>query len=103
MSRTYNKNVRLGIAGGSNTEYYRSRNRQSRRKNKKHLKYISSQYDDNEIQENLEFEKLPKDHWEEPTDGTVTYRKKQLNLLLEIENDNNFKKWYRKLLRKFKK
>ena len=103
MSKTYNKNIRVGIAGGSNTEYYRSRNRQSRRKNKKHLKYISSQYVDDEIQENLEFEKLPKDHWEEPTDGTVTYTKKQLNLLLEIEDNNDFKKWWKKLLRKFKK
>lgn len=103
MSKTYNKNVRVGIAGGSNTEYYRSRNRQSRRKNKKRLKYVSSQYDDNEIQENLEFEKLPKDHWEEPTDGSITYTKRMLQHLLNINDSEGSKKWYSKLLRRFKK
>lgn len=103
MSKTYNKNVRVGIAEGSNTEYYRSRNRQSRRKNKKHLKYISSQYTDDEIQENLEFEKLPKDHWEEPTDGTITYTKRMLQHLLNINDSEDYKRWCNKLLRRFKK
>lgn len=102
MSKTYHKNIRIGVCSGSNTMYYRNRNRKVRRTNKSLLKSAVSQYEDDEIQENLNFIKLPKNTWDEPTDGTHTYNKKQLNLLLEIENDKDFMKWWKKLLRNFK-
>ena len=34
MSRTYKKNIKVGVAGGTNTEFYRSRDRKIRRKNR---------------------------------------------------------------------
>lgn len=83
MSRSYRK-PKIGFATGSNTEYYRERNRSTRTKNRQQLRKLSkykNQYlgydnlEDLDIDSNyLEFTKNKRnrnyDSWGEPTDGS---------------------------------
>ncbi len=66
MGKSYGKYVTIGMCYGSNTEYYRQRNRFLRRKNRHLLNLAKSLID---IEEYFPV-KLPKeDQWDEPTDG----------------------------------
>lgn len=65
MSRSYRKKyLRLGNCWGSNTEYYRTKRRQFRRKAKQQLHI--------KLEDFVHPEKLKvfKDYWDEPTDGS---------------------------------
>ncbi len=99
MSKTYRKNVRVGICTGSNTEFYRERRRTHRRKVKNKLKKLQNS-GTKEDMENVQLEKLIKrNSWEELTDGTVTYRSKQ-----DAENRIKFNmSFLKQVLRQFKK
>lgn len=75
MSRSYRKKyLRLGNCWGSNTEYYRTKRRQFRRKAKQQLHI--------KLEDFVHPEKLKvfKDYWDEPTDGSwladIKYLKK---------------------------
>lgn len=76
MSRTYRKFVKCGNCCGSNTEFYRSRNRKSRRVNRNDLRNLMTNHTVDEVDELISVTKLPHDSWNEPTDGTYLVSKK---------------------------
>ena len=76
MSKSYSKNIFLGMCYGSNTEYYRKRRQLRRHRNKQHLRN-ALQFED--IDENLKECNMPiRDSWDEPTDGGRKYTAKEL-------------------------
>lgn len=76
MSKSYSKNIFLGMCYGSNTEYYHKRRQLRRRRNKQHLRN-AMQFED--IDENLKECNMPtRDSWDEPTDGGRKYTAKEL-------------------------
>ena len=69
MSRSYKKQLRMNWCCGSNTEFYRERNRQRRRYSKEQLNKIRKMHIDDFSDIYID-PKLPKkDTWREPTDG----------------------------------
>ena len=66
MSKSFGKYINTGIAVGRNTKYYKRRRRTYRVKNK--MRLIMSIKDDKDF---IEFKQCKKDHWREPTDGTI--------------------------------
>jgi hypothetical protein len=66
MSKSLGKYINSGIAEGNNTKYYRRRRRNYRIKNKMRLLMAIKEGEDF-----IEFKQCKKDHWREPTDGTV--------------------------------
>ena len=71
MSRTYRKVVKCGICTGSNTEYYREKNRKCRAKNRHSLHNMIVNYDIETVSDTIPFGEVPiHDSWDEPTDGT---------------------------------
>lgn len=106
MSRSYKKKLRVGIAGGTNTEFYRSRTRKFRRSNNAHLKKVFRTVIPEEIDENLCFKKYSKkDSWLEPTDGSHliddNYIKQHYDKG-ELSHDSYIKKYAAKLRRQLK-
>lgn len=104
MSRSYRK-PKAFIAGGSNTEYYRSRNRHTRRSNKKLINKLSKfkgeiGFDDVEDlfeeEQKLNFiinnKNKTFDTWCEPTDGSY--------MLPDHSNDEKKQTWIDKCKRK---
>lgn len=80
MSKTYRKNVRVGICGGTNTDFYKDRRRFVRHKNKSMLKELLSTHTLQDIADAIFTFRIPKkDTWEEPTDGCVVYNKDNIN------------------------
>ena len=76
MSKSYSKNIFLGMCYGSNTEYYHKRRQLKRHRNKQHLRN-ALQFED--IDENLKECNMPtRNSWDEPTDGGRKYTAKQL-------------------------
>jgi hypothetical protein len=76
MSKSYSKNIFLGVCYGSNTEYYHKRRQLKRHRNKQHLRN-AMQFED--IEENLKECNMPtRDSWDEPTDGGRKYTAKEL-------------------------
>ncbi len=111
MSRSFKKYASGGICSGTNTKYYRERNRSTRNKNKHILRNTLKRYDVNDIDgfELIENKRNPNyDTWREPTDGSwhaKTFREylknKCVRFLYYKERDikehlNNFKKFKRK-------
>lgn len=66
MSKSFGKYINTGIAEGNNTKYYRRRRRNYRIKNK--MRLLMAIKEGNDF---IEFKQCKKDHWMEPTDGTV--------------------------------
>lgn len=101
MSKTYRKNVRVGICGGKNTEYYRSRARRLRRVNNNYLRSMSKMADIEEMGEELMFETQPKrNQYMEPTDGTYTFHADDKNIDKKTPYSTRF---INKVTRQFKK
>ena len=113
MSRSYKKYASAGICCGSNTEYYRDRNRNTRNKNKHIIRNIFKRYDVDELAdidgfEFIENKRNPNyDTWNEPTDGKWHARtfRDYLNMCVPFlyykerdikEHLNNFKRYKRK-------
>ena len=72
MSRSYKKHASGGICCGSNTQYYRDRNKNTRNKNKHIIRNALKRYELDEIDgfEFIDNKKNPNyDSWNEPTDG----------------------------------
>ena len=111
MSRSYKKYASGGICVGSNTEYYRDRNKSTRNKNKHILRNTLKKYklDDIDGFEFIENKRNPNyDPWNEPTDGkwhAKTFREYLINSGIRFlyyktkdreKHLNNFKKYKRK-------
>ena len=114
MSRSYKKYASGGICYGSNTEYYRDRNRNTRNKNKHIIRNTLKRYDIDELDdidgfEFIENKRNPNyDTWNEPTDGkwhARTFRDYLNNMGVRFlyykerdikEHLNNFKRYKRK-------
>ena len=114
MSRSYKKHASGGICNGSNTQYYRERNKSTRNKNKHIIRNTLKRYELDELDEIDGFEfidnkKNPNyDSWNEPTDGkwhAKTFREYLTNrgiIFLYYKTTNreehfkNFKKYKRK-------
>lgn len=110
MSRSYKKYASGGICTGSNTEYYRDRNKSTRNKNKHILRNTLKKYELDDIDgfEFIENKRNPNyDPWNEPTDGKWHARtfKDYLNMCVPFlyykerdikEHLNNFKRYKRK-------
>ena len=76
MSKSYSKNIFLGMCYGSNTDYYHKRHQLKRHINKQHLRN-ALQYED--IDENLKECNMPtRNSWDEQTDGGRKYTAKEL-------------------------
>jgi hypothetical protein len=76
MSKSYSKNIFLGVCYGSNTEYYHKRRQLKRHRNKQHLRN-AMQFED--IDDNLKVDNTPtRDSWNEPTDGGRKYTAKEV-------------------------
>lgn len=101
MSKTYRKNIRVGICYGSNTEFYRSRRRRKRRSDNSQIRTVVGKYDVQDIDDALNLERLPKrSSWFEPTDGTVTYRSSDINQIERESKESDFKKRIFRILKK---
>ena len=110
MSRSYKKYASSGICVGSNTEYYRDRNKSTRNKNKHILRNTLKKYELDDIDgfEFIENKRNPNyDTWNEPTDGKWHARtfRDYLNMCVPFlyykerdikEHLNNFKRYKRK-------
>ena len=111
MSRSYKKYASGGICCGSNTEYYRDRNKSTRNKHKHILRNTLKKYelDDLDGFEFIENKRNPNyDPWNEPTDGkwhARTFRDYLNNMCVQFlyyktkdreKHLNNFKKYKRK-------
>ena len=111
MSRSYKKYASAGICHGSNTKYYRDRNRNTRNKNKQIIRNTLKTYEIDDIEgfEFIDSKKNPNyDCWKEPTDGkwhARTFREYLNNKCVRFlfyktkdvrEHLNNFKKFKRK-------
>ena len=114
MSRSYKKYASSGICYGSNTEYYRDRNRNTRNKNKHIIRNTLKRYDVDKLDdidgfEFIENKRNPNyDPWNEPTDGkwhVRTFRDYLNNMGVRFlyykerdikEHLNNFKRYKRK-------
>lgn len=111
MSRSYKKHASGGICCGSNTKYYRERNKNTRRKNRHIIRNTIKKYDLDDIDgfELIENKRNPNyDSWNEPTDGkwhARTFREYLANRGIrflyyktkDIEKHlTNFKKYKRK-------
>lgn len=70
MARTYRNVIKVGICTGSNTEYYRDRNRKARNKNNHMLRNLMANHSIEEVNDLISNVVLPHDDWDEPTDGT---------------------------------
>lgn len=91
MSKSYGKYKNLGIATGSNTEWYRDRIRKVRNKNKHRIKNILSNFNTEDFDDAYIPYKIPKkDTWREPTDGTVRYTAKDVERLVDNNGGNHF-------------
>ena len=101
MSKTYRKNIRIGICYGSNTEFYRSRRRRKRRSDNTQIRTVVGKYDGEDIDDALNIERMPKrNSWLEPTDGTVTYRSSDINHIARESSESDFKKRILRILKK---
>lgn len=75
MARTYRKYVKCGYCTGSNTEYYRGRNRKARNVNRHNLRNLMANYDIDVVNDKVMTVQYPHDSWNEPTDGTFLMTK----------------------------
>lgn len=101
MSKTYRKNIRIGICYGSNTEFYRSRRRRKRRADNNKIRNVVGKYDAQDIDDALNIERMPKrNSWIEPTDGTVTYHSSDINQIERDSSESDFKKRILRILKK---
>lgn len=81
MARTYRKFVKCGICNGSNTEYYREKNRKCRAKNRQTLRNMIVNYDIETCSDLIPLGEVPiHNSWDEPTDGTYLITKKDKDL-----------------------
>ena len=111
MSRSYKKYASGGICCGSNTQYYRDRNKSTRNKNKHIIRNTLKKYNLDEIDgfELIDNKKNPNyDCWNEPTDGkwhARTFQEYLVNRMVQFLNyktkdrEEQFKK-FRKYKRK---
>ncbi len=77
MSKSYGKYITVGFCYGSNTEYYRDRNRYFRNKNRQIIRNLVANKNIQDFEDcYLDFRQPRKNDWDEPTDGTykVTVR-----------------------------
>ena len=82
MSKSYAKNIKLGICTGSNTEFYRDRRKHQRRVNSNRIKNVLANNEIEEFDDKYIPYNIPKrDDWEEPTDGTVILSPKDVKEL----------------------
>jgi len=105
MSKSYKKKVRLHVAYGNNTEFYRSRRRRERRVNKNVLKSVVNVFDvDTEDLDRVQFEQIPKrDTWREPTDGSYVVDHEIINRrLIDGDYSNSDLSWIKKSCRGLK-
>lgn len=113
MSKSYKKFASSGICCGSNTIFYRDRNRHTRRKNRHLLRIAINGCDDLDKINAINFIKNKRNPnfnpWNEPTDGhwhTKTFREylnnRAINFLYNTSDGdlkrhlNNYKKYKRK-------
>lgn len=99
MSRSYKKNVKVGIAQGTNTEFYRSRDRKIRRKNRE---ICRSMVDDEDRDLTVMIDKYIKNDWEEPTDGSYVYNEETLKQDARENNGGMLTKFQSKIARYIK-
>ena len=84
MSKSYGNYKTLGIATGSNTEYYRNRRKHQRRVNHNRLKTAMTNNYADEIDDVFNPYIIPKENqWNEPTDGHIKYSAKQIRRRIE--------------------
>ncbi len=69
MSRSKRK-PKIGIAYGSNTEFYRDRNRNTRTKNRRILRKALMEGNEDELEFVSNKRNPSYDNWNEPTDGS---------------------------------
>ena len=80
MSKSYGKYKTMGIAYGSNTEYYRDRRRHQRHVNKNRIRNTIANTNIDEFDDNYQEYSIPKNNdWDEPTDGHYKVTAKELN------------------------
>lgn len=90
MSRTYKKQLRMNFCCGSNTEFYRERNRKRRSLRKAQLDKIRKMSIDDFSDMYMEPKIPKKDTWREPTDGYFLLDKNEYTKLKnECENSTN--------------
>ena len=92
MSRSFKKYSNGCICNGSNTQYYRDRNKNTRNKNKHIIRNTLKRYDVDDIDgfEFIQNQKNPNyDTWNEPTDGkwhARTFQEYRVNRMVQFLN-----------------
>ena len=94
MARTYKKNIRQGVCGGTNTEFYQKRNRKVRRENKEICRELVNDDDRDIVLFNDDYRR---DDYLEPTDGSYLITDDEIKR--DIRSGGNM---YKKAMRYFK-
>lgn len=82
MSRTYRKNIKIGICTGDNRDYYAARRKKRRRRLNHELRNAVANYNPEELDEHLIGDIMPKeDQWDEPTDGHYGINKSTIKMM----------------------
>lgn len=103
MSKSYGKYKSVGICVGSNTDFYRKRRKWARHINKNRMRAAIAKSNIDEIDDNFNpYNIVKKDHWEEPTDGTVKFYHKDVDDLHQNTN-KKFGMYINKTNKKIKK
>lgn len=95
MSKSYSKNMKVGICYGNNNSFYKQRRKVFKKRDKQAIRNTIAHFDIEDFDENYNpHNEVFKDDWIEPTDGTV---------LVTDEILQDFDKIYLTKDKKFKK
>jgi hypothetical protein len=98
MSKSYGNYKTVGICTGSNTEFYKERRKHQRRVNKNRIRNVIANNEADDFDDKFIPYNIPKkDDWEEPTDGTIMVKAK------DLENKECYKGIYTYKSHKIKK
>lgn len=98
MSKSYHKKIRMHIAYGNNTDYYRSRRRRNRRANRITLRTTVTKNEVQDVDDVLVLKEIPKrDTWNEPTDGSWVETAETINQKII---DRNYDRGYMQFIKK---
>jgi len=101
MARTYRKHYRAHICCGRNTEYYRLRRREIRRKTNHELTNLFTHYPSDEAADRIKGPDMKLvNRWDEPTDGSWVMDKYHVRLRDKLGFNNEY--YHRKTDRIFK-
>lgn len=111
MSRSRNKYAKFPICCGSNTEFYRERNRSTRAKNRQMLRNLIGKMDIEDVADVIynftNHMNDSYDRWLEPTDGSSIAKEFMDSVTCinypHYDEDYEHREWYHNIFEKYKR